>query len=51
MAERILHTDIEQRGKDTRIIDRLLHEITNNLQVITMEANLLLIFKREPRLD
>jgi hypothetical protein len=29
------HPDIDQRGKDTmEVIDRLLHEIQNNLQVI-----------------
>ena len=47
------HPDIDQRGKDTmEVIDRLLHEIQNNLQVIRMEAELWLIdgtSKREPR--
>ena len=36
MAKRIL--DTEQTGKDTPIIDRLVHDIQNDLQVIQMEA-------------
>jgi hypothetical protein len=50
MVERILHTDIEQSGKDTgEVIDRLIHDMENDLQVISMEAHLRLTSKREPR--
>ena len=47
MAERI--RDMEQTGKDTRVIDRLVHEIQNDLQVISMEADLQLMGERSKR--
>jgi hypothetical protein len=51
MAERIPSTYIyiKQTGKDTRVIDRLVHEIQNDLQVISMEAELLLRGERSKR--
>lgn len=49
MAERIPSTYIEQSGKDIRVIDRLVHEIQNDLQVINMEAELLLRGERSKR--
>ena len=49
MAERILETYIEQSGKDTTVIDRLVHEIQNDLQVISMEADLQLMGERSKR--
>ncbi len=41
-----------QTGKDTNVIDCLVHQIQNDLQVIKMEAELLVMertSKREPR--
>ena len=50
MAKRIIIADKEQGGKDTKeIIDRLIHDMENDLQVISMEAHLRLTSKREPR--
>ena len=50
MAKRMIATDKEQRGEDSReIIDRLIHDMENDLQVISMEAHLRLTSKREPR--
>ena len=49
MAERIFDTYVEQTGKDTRVIERLVHEIQNDLQVISMEAELLLMGERSKR--
>ena len=49
MAERIFDTYVEQTGKDTRVIERLVHEIQNDLQVISMEAELLLMGERPKR--
>jgi hypothetical protein len=46
MAERIFDTYVEQTGKDTRVIERLVHEIQNDLQVISMEAELQLMGER-----
>ena len=48
MAERIFAT-YEQTGKDTRVIERLVHEIQNDLQVISMGAELLLMGERPKR--
>jgi len=48
----ILDTYIEQKKKDPRVIDHLVHEIQNDLQVIKMEAELLVMERtpqREPR--
>ena len=49
MAERIRDTYMEQTGKDTRVIDHLVHEIQNDLQVISMEAELRVMGKRSKR--
>jgi hypothetical protein len=50
MTEGVLDTHtVEQTGKDTRIIDSLVHEIQNDLQVISMEAELLLMGVRSKR--
>ena len=50
MVKRIIETDKEQSGKDTgEIIDRLIHDMENDLLVISMEAHLRLTSKREPR--
>jgi hypothetical protein len=50
MAKRMIVTDKEHGGKDTREdIDRLIHDMENDLQVISMEAHLRLTSKREPR--
>jgi len=49
MAERIPDTYTEQTGKDTRVIDNLVHDIQNDLQVISMEANLQLMEKTSKR--
>jgi len=49
MAERIFDTYVEQTGKDTRVIESLVHEIQNDLQVISMEAELLLMGERSKR--
>ena len=50
MAKRIIIADKEQGGKDTKeIIDRLIHDMENDLQVISMEAHLRHTSKREPR--
>ena len=39
MAKRMIVTDKEHGGKDTREdIDRLIHDMENDLQVISMEA-------------
>ena len=46
MVKRILDTYIDQSGKDTMVIDRLIHEIQNDLQVISMEAELQLMGER-----
>ena len=50
MVKRIVETDKEQSGKDSgEIIDGLIHDMENDLQVISMEAHLRLTSKREPR--
>ncbi len=50
MVKRIVETDKEQSGKDSgEIIDCLIHDMENDLQVISMEAHLRLTSKREPR--
>jgi hypothetical protein len=50
MAKRMVKNDNKQCGKDTGdIIDRLIHDMQNDLQVISMEAHLRLTSKREPR--
>ena len=49
MAEKILSTYIDQTGKDATDIDRLVHDIKNDLQVISMEAGLLLMGARSKR--
>jgi hypothetical protein len=50
MAKRMIIADKEHGGKDTReIIHRLIHDMENDLQVISMEAHLRLTSKREPR--
>ncbi len=50
MAKRIIVTDKEQSGKDTgQVIDRLIHDMENDLQVISMEAHLRLTSKHEPQ--
>ena len=49
MAQTIRNTSKNETGKDTRIIDNLVHEIQNDLQVISMEANLQLIEKTSKR--
>ena len=38
-----------QTGKDTNVIDCLVHQIQNDLQVISMEAELLLMGERSKR--
>ncbi len=46
------HPNVDHTGKDNSVIDHLVHEIQNDLQVIKMEAELLLMertSKREPR--
>ncbi len=49
MAKRILD-DIERSGKDAgEVIDRLIHEMENHLQVISLEAHLRHTSKRESR--
>ena len=50
MAKRIIETDKEQNKKDTaEIIDLLIHDMENDLQVISMEAHLRHTSKRESR--
>jgi hypothetical protein len=50
MAKRILDTHDQQNGNSTgEIIDHLIHEMENQLQVISMEAHLRRISEREPR--
>jgi len=50
MAKRIVKIDNMPSGKDTgESIDRLIHDMQNDLQVISMEAHLRLTSKREPR--
>jgi len=50
MVKRIVETDKEQSEKDSgEIIDGLIHDMENDLQVISMEAHLRLTSKREPR--
>jgi hypothetical protein len=50
MVKRIIETNKEQSGKDIgEIIDRLIHDMENDLQVISMEAHLRHTSKREPR--
>lgn len=50
IAKKILDLGIEQRGKPIEeVIDRLIHDIENDLQVISMEAHLRLPAMREPR--
>ena len=43
-------TNKEQSGKNTsEVINRLIHDMENDLQVISMEAHLRLTSKRAPR--
>ena len=50
MVKGIVKTDKEQSEKDAgEVIDRLIHDMENDLQVISMEAHLRLKSKREPR--
>jgi hypothetical protein len=49
MAKRIPESYIEQSGKGTTVIDRLVHEIQNDLHVISMEAELQLTGERSKR--
>lgn len=50
MAKKTSETDNPQNGDDAKeIIDRLIHDMENDLQVISMEAHLRLTSKREPR--
>jgi len=50
MAKRIIVTDKKQSGKDAgQVIDRLIHDMENDLQVISMEAHLRRTSKREPQ--
>ena len=50
MVKRIVETDKEQSGKDSgEIIDGLIHDMENDLQVISMEAELLLMGERPKR--
>jgi hypothetical protein len=50
MAKRIIETDKEQNEKDTaEIIDLLIHDMENDLQVISMEAHLRHTSERESR--
>jgi hypothetical protein len=50
ITKKILDLGIEQRGKPIEeVIDRLIHDIENDLQVISMEAHLRLPAMREPR--
>jgi hypothetical protein len=50
MAKRMTVTNKEQRGKDTsEVINRLIHDMENDLQVISIEAHLRLTSKRAPR--
>ena len=49
MAKRIPESYVEQSGKGTTVIDRLVHEIQNDLHVISMEAELQLTGERSKR--
>ena len=49
MAEGILHTDIDPAGKDTEVINSLVHDIQNDLQVIMIASNLLFTEERSKR--
>ena len=50
MPKRMITADNERGQEDTReIIERLIHDMENDLQVISMEAHLRLTSKREPR--
>jgi len=50
MAKRIvLAVDRKQGVENADTIDRLIHDMENDLQVISMEAHLRLTSKREPR--
>jgi len=50
MAKRIvLVADRKQGLANTATIDQLIHDMENDLQVISMEAHLRLTSKREPR--
>jgi len=50
MAKRIvLVADRKQGVENTETIDQLIHDMENDLQVISMEAHLRLTSKREPR--
>ena len=49
MAKQILNTQLERGGKDMTVIDRLVHEIQNDLHVISMEAELQLTGERSKR--
>ena len=49
MVKRIIETNKEQSGDIGEIIDRLIHDMENDLQVISMEAHLRHTSKREPQ--
>jgi len=50
MAKRIvLVADRKQGVENAETIDQLIHDMENDLQVISMEAHLRLTSKREPR--
>jgi len=50
MAKRIVKSEKEQiEGDSGDLINRLIHDMENDLQVISMEAHLRLKSKREPR--